>query len=281
MTNNEFDRTAQPGSQTARTGSPTAPCKPRSMRSMSHDSAGPGGRRGGNLECSLCSVSPRWRERSCSRSSASVSCLRADQGPALDRRCRHRPRLPCAKASRLGSVPGTYVTEGPFRVQVTFTVPAGWGGAHRRPEWRVSGSGGRSAVTLAFSTFDIVYGDPCDFDKGPMNPLPGPSVDDLATALAGLPGLDVTTPTDITIDGSPVQAAHDDCTIGHRRLHVVTGMHSPHLGTATGWHVWHDSERGRPRVHPRRRRATPRDRRPTRGTGGLNDAGQGRGPGGS
>ena len=40
--------------------------------------------------------------------------------------------------------------------------------------------------------FDTVYADPCNFNKGPMNPPPGPSVDDLVAALVGLPILDVT-----------------------------------------------------------------------------------------
>src|SRR4029077_9869634 len=62
---------------------------------------------------------------------------------------------------------------------------------------------GRSAgpELMAISIFDTVMADPCHFNKGPINPSPGPSVDDLVTALVGLPGLDVSTPTDITIDG--------------------------------------------------------------------------------
>ena len=54
---------------------------------------------------------------------------------------------------------------------------------------------------MAFSIFDTVYADPCDYNKGPIAPRPGSSVDDLATALASLPNIHVTTPTDITIDG--------------------------------------------------------------------------------
>ena len=42
--------------------------------------------------------------------------------------------------------------------------------------------------------------DPCNY-QGLLDPLPGPSVDDLAAALASLPGLDATTPTDVTMDG--------------------------------------------------------------------------------
>ena len=48
--------------------------------------------------------------------------------------------------------------------------------------------------------FDIVYADPCDYNKGVINPPTGPTVDDLVTALVGTKG-DVSPPTDITIDG--------------------------------------------------------------------------------
>ena len=54
---------------------------------------------------------------------------------------------------------------------------------------------------VAFSIFESVYADPCHNDKGLISPLPGPSVDDLATALASMRGLDVTTPTDVTVAG--------------------------------------------------------------------------------
>ena len=54
---------------------------------------------------------------------------------------------------------------------------------------------------MAFSIFDTVYADPCDYGKGPIAPRPGSSVDDLANALASLPNIQVTAPTDITIDG--------------------------------------------------------------------------------
>ena len=96
--------------------------------------------------------------------------------------------------------PGTYVTAHPFLAQVTFTVPAGWEGIMGGPYLVDLGKAAESAA-VSFQIFDTVYADPCDFSNGPLDPLPGPSVDDLATALAGLPGLDVTAPTDITIDG--------------------------------------------------------------------------------
>jgi hypothetical protein len=96
--------------------------------------------------------------------------------------------------------PGTYVTADPFLARVTFTVPAGWEGIMGGPYLVDLGKAAQPGA-VSFQIFDTVYADPCDFSKGPLDPLPGPSVDDLATALAGLPRLDVSVPTDVTIDG--------------------------------------------------------------------------------
>ncbi len=96
--------------------------------------------------------------------------------------------------------PGTYVAADPFLLRVTFTVPAGWRGKIGGPYAVFLGqAAGPGAVTLAI--FDKVYADPCHADKGFLDPLPGSSVDDLATALARLPGLTATTPTGVTLGG--------------------------------------------------------------------------------
>jgi hypothetical protein len=54
---------------------------------------------------------------------------------------------------------------------------------------------------VKFVIFDKVYADPCHPDQGLLSPLPGGSVDDLANALASLPSLVATTPTDVTVAG--------------------------------------------------------------------------------
>ncbi len=96
--------------------------------------------------------------------------------------------------------PGIYVTADPFLSRVTFTMPAGWvgnmGGPYAVYLDRTSGLG-----SVAFLVFNKVYADPCHYDKGVLDPPPGPSVDDLATALASMPGVDATTPTDVTVAG--------------------------------------------------------------------------------
>ena len=111
---------------------------------------------------------------------------------------------PTPLALRVGSEtsslePGTYVIADPFLVQVTASVPAGWTGHIGGPyfvDLEASSGGG-----VSLSIFEKVYADPCHFDKGLLDPLPGPTVDDLATALAKLPGLSATTPTDVTVAG--------------------------------------------------------------------------------
>ena len=95
------------------------------------------------------------------------------------------------------SAAGTYVTDSPFLARVTFTLPAGW-------EAQV---GGPYAVfldqpngpALSFMFLDTVYADPCHYDKGPLNPPPGSSVDDLVTALKSLPSVTSAAAPDVIV----------------------------------------------------------------------------------
>jgi hypothetical protein len=97
--------------------------------------------------------------------------------------------------------PGTYVAADPFLLQVTFTVPAGWEGSIPGPNL-VSLNKPQGPGALYFQFFSHVYADPCHYKgTGLLAPLPGPSVDALATALSKLPGLKATTPTDVTLGG--------------------------------------------------------------------------------
>ena len=107
--------------------------------------------------------------------------------------------------------PGTYVAADPFLLRVTFTVPAGWHGKIGGPyAVFLQQAAGPGAVN--FQIFDNVDADPCHSDKGFLNPLPGPSVDDLATALAAPAGACGHDP-DLSHPGwLPGQAAHPDGT---------------------------------------------------------------------
>ena len=85
---------------------------------------------------------------------------------------------------------------------VTLTVPPGW-------EDRGGGGfvfksdvppGGFNDVGVGFWNVANVYADPCGVRLA--DPPVGPTVDDLASALADLPG-DATTASDIVVDGFP------------------------------------------------------------------------------
>jgi hypothetical protein len=95
--------------------------------------------------------------------------------------------------------PGTYVAADPFLLRVTFTVPAGWEGNIGGP-YAVFLQQAQGPGAVSFSIFESVYADPCHY-KGLLDPLPGPSVDDLATALSKVPGLGNPKPTDVTVAG--------------------------------------------------------------------------------
>ena len=95
--------------------------------------------------------------------------------------------------------PGTYVAADPFLLRVTFTVPTGWEGNIGGP-YAVFLQQAQGPGAVSFSIFERVYADPCHY-KGLLDPLPGPSVDDLATALSKVPGLGNPKPTDVTVAG--------------------------------------------------------------------------------
>lgn len=111
--------------------------------------------------------------------------------------------LPLYPQTLLVSEPGTYVAGDPFPFPVTIAIPAGWVGnvggpyaAYLEKERGVGNGGAAIALTLSQN----IYADPCN-DRGFLDPQPGPTVDDLASALTGLPGFDVTTPTETNVDG--------------------------------------------------------------------------------
>jgi hypothetical protein len=97
----------------------------------------------------------------------------------------------------------TYQAGDPFRIPVTMTVPAGWqgniGGPYAVFLSKPSGSANGGA-DIAFSLSQTLYADPCT-SGADLAPQPGPTVEDLAAALASLPGLAATTPTAATVSG--------------------------------------------------------------------------------
>ena len=141
-----------------------------------------------------------------------------------------RPPHTCDPGDVAPLEPGTYVTGDPFLVPMTFTVPAGWVGRMGGP-YAVQLGPAAAPDTLWFHIFDKVYADPCHDHETLLDPLPGPSVDELADALAGLPGLSATAPTDITLAGLPgkqvtltAPATGDPCRVWELPLGATNDM---------------------------------------------------------
>jgi hypothetical protein len=98
--------------------------------------------------------------------------------------------------------PGTYRLGSGFPVPLTFDVPSGWSacslgiveqGVCAPPAAALQNAG------VSFLIVQDVVADPC-VNQG-LDPPVGGTVDDLAAAIAGLPGFVATTPADVTVDG--------------------------------------------------------------------------------
>ena len=98
-------------------------------------------------------------------------------------------------------VTGTYLAADPFLLRATFTVPQGWEGWLAGPYAIFLDNMPQGLGVINFSIFTDVYANPCNNKLGLLNPLPGPTVDDLANALAKLPSLTATKPTAVTVGG--------------------------------------------------------------------------------
>jgi hypothetical protein len=111
--------------------------------------------------------------------------------------------LPLTTQTQLVSGTATYRAGAPFPIPVTMTIPGDWtaniGGSYAVVLDKVTGNAGEGA-TVTLTLNQTLYADPCT-GGADLAPQPGPTVDDLAAALANLPGIDATTPTAVTVDG--------------------------------------------------------------------------------
>jgi hypothetical protein len=89
---------------------------------------------------------------------------------------------------------GSFVGSAP-KVPVTFTMPAGW---EMFDEWAVLKSGADPVFGLVFMNVGNIYADGCQWVL--VDPPPGPTVDDLVSAYAKLPGFGGPA-RDVTVDG--------------------------------------------------------------------------------
>jgi hypothetical protein len=95
--------------------------------------------------------------------------------------------------------PGTYSFSFTGLPSITFTVPAGWrnGGAGGPTK----NDGSTSALGLSPWIVGNLPVDPCLWADGMLQPPVGPSVDDLANALARMPRRNGTAPSAVTLGG--------------------------------------------------------------------------------
>jgi len=112
------------------------------------------------------------------------------------------PATPTASpppTATMSSIALTYGVQYPYRLHLT--VPTTW--SARDLEFVISKNGGDAPTGMAIGTWLVsnLYVDGCNWQAGLLDPPVGPTVDDLATAIAAFPDRDTTTPTDVTIDG--------------------------------------------------------------------------------
>jgi hypothetical protein len=99
--------------------------------------------------------------------------------------------------------PGTYIVGDPFQLQVSMDVPAGW-----RVWGGVSSDGAGiykdspdppAGKAIVITAVEAVYVDACDSNKGVIDP--GPTANDLATALANQAQTQASAISDVTVAG--------------------------------------------------------------------------------
>ncbi|CAN5621921.1 hypothetical protein BH23CHL6_BH23CHL6_12880 [soil metagenome] len=102
--------------------------------------------------------------------------------------------------------PGTYVVDDEFPARLTFSIPEGWAhwGADQDSVGLYKNSlgyGPSRGMAMGFMLAKNVFLDACRTHLGEMDPPVGPTAEDLAQALAELPGIEATTPIDVTFGG--------------------------------------------------------------------------------
>jgi hypothetical protein len=107
--------------------------------------------------------------------------------------------LPLYPETILSTKEGTYFAGDPFQIPMTVSMPAGWQGNIGGPYAVYFDTVTDPSPGIAFTVSQTFYADPCKASI--LDPQPGPTVDDLATALAALPGLEATDPAAVTVDG--------------------------------------------------------------------------------
>ena len=101
---------------------------------------------------------------------------------------------------------GSYIVGDPFAVPFRFEIGSGWGmwgGAFGADVGAIyeDSPDPPAGHGIIFVTVANTYADPCNPSAGGMSPEVGPTVEDLATAIAAQPGTESTDPVPVSIDG--------------------------------------------------------------------------------
>ena len=99
--------------------------------------------------------------------------------------------------------PGTYTISSIAPLEIMFTVPAGWERPPNAPEFfGPTGQTGREIGGVSFWTPAKIQAVPCPSSEDAVVELPPEaSAEDVVSALAGLPGVDMSSPKDVTVGG--------------------------------------------------------------------------------
>jgi hypothetical protein len=85
---------------------------------------------------------------------------------------------------------------------MTFTIPAGWTSRYGIPN---KDRGGPGEIAVGNWIIANVYTDPCQWQGALLDPAVGPTIDDLANALAAQKRRNATAPSDVTLSGYPAK----------------------------------------------------------------------------
>ena len=126
--------------------------------------------------------------------------------------------------------PGTYVWSagGTTPADVTFTIPAGWASRFGIPN---KDRGGPGEIAVGNWIIANVFTDPCRWKDSLPSPAVGPTIDDLATALAAQKDRNATTPTDVMLGGYPRSESSCRSPRTSTRPPAITESFGP------GWHL--------------------------------------------
>jgi hypothetical protein len=126
------------------------------------------------------------------------------QGPSSSPSTMSPTSIPASSPAALQDGPltaGTYATNSAFPVPITVTVPDGWEGLETTgPTVAIlQADSDAGEAYLGFWIVETAHGDPCNLGVRPDRV--GPTVRDLAEALAGAPGFVAAGPTAVNVDG--------------------------------------------------------------------------------